>query len=106
MMEYPRFSSLHDRSRNGPKLVTNEDNAVWDCLSDFAEHLEDSKSTSGGTLCVFGSHAFVPQVGCVRNKLHFRISFEIGRDSRFVGSDCFGIGNTIHPVEPVTKIMG
>ena len=28
--------------------------------SDFVGDLEDSKSTSGGTLCVFGSHAFVP----------------------------------------------
>ena len=28
--------------------------------SDFSEDLEDSKSTSGGTLCVFGSHTFVP----------------------------------------------
>ena len=28
--------------------------------SDFAEDLEDSKSTSGGTLCIFGSHTFVP----------------------------------------------
>ena len=28
--------------------------------SDFAGHHEDSKSTSGGTLCVFGSHTFVP----------------------------------------------
>ena len=28
--------------------------------SDFAENLEDSKSTSGGTLCIFGSHTFVP----------------------------------------------
>ena len=28
--------------------------------SDFAGYLEDSKSTSGGTLCVFGSHTFVP----------------------------------------------
>ena len=27
---------------------------------DFAGDLEDSKSTSGGTLCVFGSHTFVP----------------------------------------------
>ena len=37
-------------------------NADWDCLkdSDFAGDLEDSKSTSGGTLCVFGSHTFVP----------------------------------------------
>ena len=28
--------------------------------SDFSEDLEDSKSTSGGTLCIFGSHTFVP----------------------------------------------
>ena len=28
--------------------------------SDFARDLEDSKSTSGGTLCVSGSHTFVP----------------------------------------------
>ena len=28
--------------------------------SDFAGHVEDSKSTSSGTLCVFGSHTFVP----------------------------------------------
>ena len=28
--------------------------------SGFAGYLEDSKSTSGGTLCVFGSHTFVP----------------------------------------------
>ena len=27
--------------------------------SDFAGDLEDSKSTSGGTLCIFGSHTFV-----------------------------------------------
>ena len=29
--------------------------------SEFAGDLEDSKSTSGGTLCVFGSHTFVPK---------------------------------------------
>ena len=29
--------------------------------SDFARDLEDSKSTSGGTLCVVGSHTFVPK---------------------------------------------
>ena len=28
--------------------------------SDFAGDLEDSKSTSGGTLCAFASHTFVP----------------------------------------------
>ena len=26
----------------------------------FAGYLGDSKSTSGGTLCIFGSHTFVP----------------------------------------------
>ena len=29
--------------------------------SDFAGDLEDSKSTSGGTLCIFGSHTFLPR---------------------------------------------
>ena len=29
--------------------------------SDFEGDLEDSKSTSGGTLCIFGSHTFVPR---------------------------------------------
>ena len=35
---------------------------TWDRFedSDFAGDLEDSKSTSGGTLCIFGSHTFVP----------------------------------------------
>ena len=28
--------------------------------SDFVGDLEDSKSTSAGTLCIFGSHTFVP----------------------------------------------
>ena len=28
--------------------------------SEFTRDLEDSKSTSGGTLCIFGSHTFVP----------------------------------------------
>ena len=28
--------------------------------SDFAGDLEESKSTSGGTLCIFGSQTFVP----------------------------------------------
>ena len=31
--------------------------------SDFAGDLEDSKSTSGATLCIFGSHTFVPLIG-------------------------------------------
>ena len=38
--------------------------------SDFAGDLEDSKSTSGGTLCVFGSHTFVP-ICCLCKKKNF-----------------------------------
>ena len=36
--------------------------ADWDCFKTLtsAGDLEDSKSTSGGTLCIFGSHTFVP----------------------------------------------
>ena len=37
-------------------MVILQNNAGWDCF----KNLEDSKSTSGGTLCVFGSHTFVP----------------------------------------------
>ena len=42
--------------------VTLLNNADWDCFqdSDFAGDLEDSKSTSGGTLCIFRSHTLVP----------------------------------------------
>ena len=78
--------SSHDPSQNGPKFVTNAwidwyltfithvfykqnchvGNTAKQCRlglvqdSDFAGDLEDSKSTLGGTLCVFGSHTFVP----------------------------------------------
>ena len=49
-------------------------NADWDCFKtlNFAGDLEDSKSTSGGTLCIFLEviHLF-QQVGCARNKLQF-----------------------------------
>ena len=42
--------------------VMLQKNAGWDCFqdSDFAGDLEGSKSTSGGTLCFFGCHTFVP----------------------------------------------
>ena len=39
---------------------TLQNNADWDCFKTPILQLEDSKSTSGGTLCVFGSHTFVP----------------------------------------------
>ena len=35
--------------------------------SDFAGDFKDSKSTSGGTLCVIGSHTFVP-ISCMCKK--------------------------------------
>ena len=88
---------LHDRSQNGPKHVTKyyvvwsltfiihvntNSSAMWETLpnkadwgqfqdSDFAGDLEDSKSTSGGTLFLEVIHLF-QTVGCVRNKLQFR----------------------------------
>ena len=42
--------------------VILQNNADWDCFKTpiLQGDLEDSKSTSGGTLCVFGSHTFVP----------------------------------------------
>ena len=48
------------------KQYCNEGNTAKQCRlglfqdSDFAGDLEDSKSTSGGTMCVFESHTFVP----------------------------------------------
>ena len=50
--------------------VILQDNAGWDCFqdSDFAGDLEDSKSTSGGTLCFFGSHTFVPTSWMCKNQ--------------------------------------
>ena len=40
--------------------------------SDFAGDLEDSKSTSGGLLCILEVTRSCQQVGCVRNKHQFR----------------------------------
>ena len=42
--------------------VILQNNADWDCFKTpiFAGDLEDSKSTSGGTLSILGSHTFVP----------------------------------------------
>ena len=67
--------------------------------SDFAGDLEDSKSTSGGTLCVLGSHTFVPiswmckkQTSVSRSSTESEIiSLDAGLrldGSRFVRSDC------------------
>ena len=78
-------TNLLRQSKNGLKLVTrlarlisyihhtcefrqhcDVGNEVQKCRlglfqdSDFAGDLEDSKSTSGGVLCIVGSHTFVP----------------------------------------------
>ena len=92
-----QWTNLHDRSQNGPKLVTNAwidwysyfhhtceykqycfvGNTAKQCRlglfqdSDFAGDLEDSKSTSAGTLCFLEVIHLFQQVGCVRNKLQF-----------------------------------
>ena len=51
-------------------LVTLQNNADWDCFqdSDLAGELEESKSTSGGILCIFGSHTFVPICWMCKNQ--------------------------------------
>ena len=80
--------------------------------SDFAGDHEDSKATTGGTLCVFGSHTFcsnkldVQETNCcftqfnrIRNHLFGRWT-EIGwvACSGIMGSDCFCSWN--HDSEP------
>ena len=50
--EYKQYSHVGNTAKQC-RLGLSQD-------SDFAGDLEDSKSTSGGTLCVFGSHTFVP----------------------------------------------
>ena len=84
---YGLWTNLLVRSRNGQKPVTNVWHArsltffihvktgnivMWETQtaqqcrlglfqdSDFAGDLEDSKSTTGGILCILGSHTFVP----------------------------------------------
>ena len=58
------ISYIHHTSEN--KQYCHVGNTAKQCRlglfqdSDFAGDLEDSKSTSGRTLCVFGSHTFVP----------------------------------------------
>ena len=50
--EYKQYCSVGDTAKEC-RLGLFQD-------SDFAGDLEDSKSNSGGTLCTFGSHTFVP----------------------------------------------
>ena len=61
--------------------------------SDFAGDLEDSKSTSEGTLCVLGSHTFVPISWMCKKQTsvsHSSTESEIiSLDAGLVGSDGF-----------------
>ena len=89
------------------KQYSNVGNTAKQCRlglfqnSDFAEDLEDSKSTSDGTLCVLGDHTFVPMIW-ICEKTNFRFAqfnrvinyflgrrIEIGRKTAldFMGSD-------------------
>ena len=56
--------------------------------SDSAGDLEDSKSTSGGTLCIFGSRTlnWKKQTSVSHTSTESKI---ISLDSRIMGSDCF-----------------
>ena len=58
--------------------------------SDFAGDLEDSKSTSGGTLCIFGSHTFVP------------ISWMCKKQTSVSHNRGAGLG---HPKDPVVSVQ-
>ena len=53
-------SNTHVNTNSIVMWVILPNNAGWDWDSDFAGDLEYCKSTSGGALCVFGSHTFVP----------------------------------------------
>ena len=52
-------TSIQDKSKPGANLRQPCRLGLFQD-SDFAGDLEDSKSTSGGILCIFASHTFVP----------------------------------------------
>ena len=52
--------------------------------SDFAGDLEDSKSCSGGTLCIFGSHTFVPRSWMCKKQTYVSHS---STESEIISSD-------------------
>ena len=52
---------IHHTYKHYCHVGNTANNADWDFQdSDFEGDLENSKSTSGRTLCIFGSHTFVP----------------------------------------------
>ena len=98
------ISNIHHTGKY--KQYCHVGNTAKQCLlglvqdSDYGGDLEDTKSTSGGTLCIFGSHTFVPvswmckeqtlvfaQFNRIRNYFFGR-RMKDGRDIRwFIGSD-------------------
>ena len=105
------------------KLYCHVGNTATQCRlglfqdSDFAGDLEDSKSTSGGTLCVFGSDTFVTISWMCKKQIsvsHSLTESEIRRAScsRIVGSDCFSLLETrrrtmikrSNPLSAVTQV--
>ena len=130
VLDTKKLINLKDRSKNEHKLliddflvllltfityVNTNSISMWEKLltqckltlfpdSDFTGDLEDAKSTSGGTLCVFGSHTFVPMSSMCqetnfgfahfnRIRNHFfgcSIEIEIGLPAlEFTGSDLY-----------------
>ena len=60
--------------------------------SDFAGDLEDSKSTSGGTLCIFWkSYIRSNKLGCVRNKLQFHTVQQNQKSSLWMQDCCWTV---------------
>ena len=89
--------------------VILQNSAGWDCFqdSDFAGDLEDSKSTSGGTLCVFGSHTFVPTSWMCKKQTsvsHSSTESEIiSLDAGEFPLSIFVLGNTIQTYDSDLK---
>ena len=91
---YGQYTNLRDQSLNGPKQVTNDylvcsltfiihvntnsiamwetlpNNADWYCFKTpiLQKILRIQNRFQDDFLCMFGSHTFVPQVGCARNR--------------------------------------
>ena len=74
--------------------------------SDFAGDLEDSKSTSGGTLCVLGTHTFVPISWMCKKQISFSHS---SPESEIISLDA---GLRLHGIpaldlwDPIVAVLG
>ena len=80
--------------------------------SDFAGDLDDSKSTSGGTLCILGSHTFDPiswmcekQTSVSHSSTESEIEIRRTSFSRVVGSDVSVSGNMTQTAERTGRLV-